>query len=474
MDPEKKEESSLPKPASVPALWRRCVDLVAQINVPKTAKLEGALATSDVPDWKRPALAGCFVIVLAFGVLGGWSAFARLDSAVVAPGMVTLESSRKTIQHFEGGIISKILVHEGEHVEQGQVLFVFDGTTAQANVTAVRNQRYALRAQEARLVAERNGAQQIDYPVDLTDNASDPIVKDAINDENKQFAERRASLAGETDILNSRIEQLKTQIQGVTDQKSATEQQLGFINSELDDLRGLLAENLVQRTRVLALERERARLEGVIGQAVADIAKAQNSIGETNLQIEQQHKKFSEDVNSQILQIREKLADSTQKTVVSEDVLHRTQVLAPLAGTIQSLHVATIGGVVRPGEPLAELIPDNDNLVVEANVSPMDIDAIDVGMQAEVRFSAFHGYTLPIIMGRVDTVSRDRVNNEQTKQSYFLARIVVDKKDVPTVVEDRIRAGMPAEVIVPTGERTVISYLIRPLSNRAASAFREK
>jgi HlyD family type I secretion membrane fusion protein len=477
-----KSPPSVPGSTS-PAIWRRCVELLTGSGGSKT-KFDatgpslnppgGGLGAPPVPDWKRPALAGYFIIFLGFGVLGGWSAFARLDSAVVASGTVTLESSKKIIQHFEGGIIAKILVHEGEHVEQGQILFLLDNTAPKANANAVHNQLDAYLAQEARLVAERNGAEKVTYPTELADDASQPVIKDAISDQSKQFAERRASLAGQIAILESRIKQFGTQIDGITDEKKSTEQQLGFINSELTDLRELLAENLVQKTRVLALERERARLEGVIGRAVADVAKAQNDIGEAHLQIEQLHKKFSEDVNDQILQVRQKIAELREKTAVSQDVLQRIQIRAPRSGTIQNLRVATVGGVIRPGEPLAELIPEEDNLVINAEVSPTDADAIDAGMEAEVRFSAFHGYNLPLILGHVDTVSHDRSIDEQTKQPYFLARVVVNQADVPTMVKDHIKAGMPVEVMVPTGERTVMNYLIRPLRNRANSAFREK
>jgi HlyD family type I secretion membrane fusion protein len=393
---------------------------------------------------------------------------------VVASGVVTLESSRKTIQHFEGGIIAKILVQEGQHVEEGQLLFLLDNTLPQANADAVRGQLGTYLAQEARLIAERDGAQQVAYPAELTDNTTNSVIKNAISDQNKQFAERRASLAGQIAIMESRIKQSETQIDGITVEKGATIQQLGFINSELTDLRGLLEKNLVQKTRVLAMEREKSRLEGVIGHADADIAKTQNDIGEAHLQIEQMHKKFSEDVNAQIVDVRGKISDLQQKSIVSQDVLHRIQIRAPRSGTIQSLHVATVGGVIRPGEALAELIPDDDGLVINAMVLPSDVDAIEAGMRAEIRFSAFHGYVLPVIMGSIESVSRDRVIDEQSKQSYFLARVVVDKSNVPTLVKDHIRAGMPAEVIVPTGARTVISYLVRPLSNRASGALREK
>ena len=247
----------------------------------------------------------------------------------------------------------------------------------------------------------------------------------------KQFAERRASIDGQISILESRIKQFGSQIDGIAVEKAATVDQLGYIKSELDDLRGLLAKNLVQKTRVLAMEREKSRLEGVIGRADADTAKAQNDIGEARLQIEQLHKKFSEEVNAQIVDVRSKIADLRQKVTVSKDVLHRIEIRAPRAGTVQNLHVATIGGVIRPGEPLLELIPDDEGMVVNAMVSPSDIDVIQSGMAAEIRFSAFHGQILPLITGKVESVSRDRIMDEQSKQPYFLARIVIDKDNVP-------------------------------------------
>jgi HlyD family type I secretion membrane fusion protein len=425
-------------------------------------------------DWRRPAKLGYIIIFFTFVVLGGWSAYAPLDSAVVAPGIVTLESSRKIIQHFEGGIVRKILVHEGQHVEQGDVLILLDNTQPQASADMAYNQYYALLAQEARLLAERDRAETINFPSELSNKIDDPVIAQAVSDQRKQFVEHRASLAGQVSILESRVQQYGTEIEGITVEKTSTESQLGFINSELTDLRGLLEKNLVQKTRVLAMEREKSRLEGVIGRATADIAKAQNGIGETQLNIEQLHKKDSEDVNTQILDTRVKLGDLREKVMVSQDILRRIEIRAPRSGTVQNVHVATIGGVIRAGEPLLELIPDDEGLVVDAQVSPTDIDAIQAGMRAEIRFSAFHGQILPLIMGKVESVSRDRINDEQKKSSYFLARVTVDKNEVPAMVKGRITAGMAAEVIVPTGERTVLSYLVRPLRNRVSTTFREK
>lgn len=427
-----------------------------------------------LPDWRRPALLGYLLIILAFLVLGSWSALAKLAGDVIAPGMVTLNSSKKIIQHLESGIIAKILVHEGQHVTKGQVLFVLDDTAAQANAVEIQNQLYALLAQEARLLAERNDAQQVTYQPQLIKAEASSVVKHAMLDENKQFFEQRSSLAGEVNILNSQIQQLDTQIQGISDKKIAAKTQLGLVVYELSDLHYLLGRNLVQKTRVLSLESEKSRLNGLIRQADADIANARDKMGEIHLQIEQVGKKFSQEVDKQMLQVREQIATMRERLAVAQDVLRRSEIRAARAGTIQDLHVATIGGVISPGEPLAELIPDNENLIVMAQIRPADVDAIHAGMQVEVRLAAFHGYTLPLIMGRVDSVSEDQIINQHAHTAYFLARVIVDTKKVPTVVNRRIRAGMPAEIIVPTGERTVMSYLTRPLRNEASSAFREK
>jgi HlyD family type I secretion membrane fusion protein len=425
-------------------------------------------------DWKRPAMLGYAIIILTFGVLGGWSAFARLDSAVVASGVVTLESSRKTLQHFEGGMVAQIPVNEGQHVAQGQLLIKLADTQPLANADVAHNQFFSLLAQEARLVAERDRADDINFPPELLNKIDLPVVKHAIDDQRKQFVERRASIVGQVDILQARIKQFETEIEGLAVEKAATERQLNYINSELDDLRSLLDKNLVQKSRVFAMDREKARLEGIVGRSVADSAKAQNGIGEAKLQIEQIYKKFSEEVSGQILEARQKIADQREKVTVSQDVLRRTEIRAPRNGTIQNLRVTTVGGVIRAGEPLMDLIPDEDDTVINAQVSPTDIDVIQSGMKAEIRFNSFHGTILPIIMGRVASVSRDRLVDEQSKQPYFLARIVVDKEDLPTLIKDRVTAGMSSEVIVPTGERTAIDYLTRPLRNRLNTTFRER
>ena len=427
---------------------------------------------ADVPDWRRPAALGYGLIIFTFFVLGGWSAIAKIDSAVTAPGTVAIENSRKSVQHLEGGIVREILVREGQHVDAGQTLFRLDPTAAKASLEVQQNQLYALMAQDARLIAERDHSESIAWPDSLKENSDRETVKQAIVDQEKQFEDRRASLQGQVNVLESKIAQFKTEIDGLRVERDATNKQLDFITQELTDMRFLLKDNLVQKSRVLSLEREQSRLSGVIGRSIADEAKAENGIGEAKLQIQQVVNKFAEDVATSILDVRQKMNDAREKVRVAQDVFSRLNITSPAAGTVQDLKVFTIGGVIKPGETLLQVVPDRDELIVQAHVAPQDMDRMWPGMKAEIRFSAFKGEILPVILGHVESVSRDRLTDEANHQPYFLAQVLVN--EVPQEIKANLVAGMPAELVFPTGERTVLSYLVRPLQNRMNSAFRER
>jgi HlyD family type I secretion membrane fusion protein len=427
---------------------------------------------NSVPDWRVPAIAGYVLIVGTFLVLGGWSAFARLDSAITATGVVSAETNRKTVQHLEGGIVREIQVREGQHVQAGQVLFRLDFTQAKAGYELQRNQLDSAIAQEARLIAERDGQEQIAFPQELLDRADDPNVKRAIADQVAQFQERCGSLKGGVQILDAKIDQYQLEIEGLKQERSGTANQLGFVNEELVDVRHLFEKQLTQKSRLMLLERERSRLEGLIGRSTADESKARNGIEEARLQIRQLRQKFQEDVANSMLETRQKINDLREKVRVAQDVLSRVDILSPSTGVAQNLRVFTSSGVVKAGEPMVDVVPERDALIVQAHVQPQDTENLQPGMPAEVRFSSFQTRILPIIVGKVETISRDRLVDEQTKQPYFLAQVVVD--DIPSFVKDRLSAGMPADVIFPTGERTVLDYLVRPLKDRLRSVMREK
>lgn len=427
---------------------------------------------NSVPDWRVPAIAGYVLIVGTFLVLGGWSAFARLDSAITATGVVSAETNRKTVQHLEGGIVREIHVREGQHVQAGQVLFRLDRTQAKAGYELQRNQLDSAIAQEARLIAERDGHDQIAFPQELLDRADDPNVKRAIADQVAQFQERCGSLKGGVQILDAKIDQYQLEIEGLKQERSGTANQLGFVNEELVDVRHLFEKQLTQKSRLMLLERERSRLEGLIGRSTADESKARNGIEEARLQIRQLRQKFEEDVANSMLETRQKINDLREKVRVAQDVLSRVDILSPTTGVAQNLRVFTSSGVVKAGEPMVDVVPERDALIVQAHVQPQDTENLQPGMPAEVRFSSFQTRILPIIVGKVESISRDRLVDEQTKQPYFLAQVVVD--DIPSFVKDRLSAGMPADVIFPTGERTVLDYLVRPLKDRLRIVMREK
>ena len=427
---------------------------------------------NSVPDWRVPAIAGYVLIVGTFLVLGGWSAFARLDSAITATGVVSAETNRKTVQHLEGGIVREIHVREGQHVQAGQVLFRLDFTQAKAGYELQRNQLDSAIAQEARLIAERDGQEQIAFPQELLDRADDPNVKRAIADQVAQFQERCGSLKGGVQILDAKIDQYQLEIEGLKQERSGTANQLGFVNEELVDVRHLFEKQLTQKSRLMLLERERSRLEGLIGRSTADESKARNGIEEARLQIRHLRQKFEEDVANSMLETRQKINDLREKVRVARDVLSRVDILSPSTGVAQNLRVFTSSGVVKAGEPMVDVVPERDALIVQAHVQPQDTENLQPGMPAEVRFSSFQTRILPIIVGKVESISRDRLVDEQTKQPYFLAQVVVD--DIPSFVKDRLSAGMPADVIFPTGERTVLDYLVRPLKDRLRIVMREK
>ena len=425
-------------------------------------------------NWKRPAAIGYVTIFVAFFGFGGWSATAGLDSAVIAEGVVAIASNRKTVQHYEGGIIKDIRVAEGEHVEEGAVLFRLDPTQAQANLSMVENQYRMTQAQAARLDAERSQRDKIDFPQEVLESASDPLIAREIADQEQQFSERRASVTNQIEIIDSKIEQLNSEITGLEIEMRAATDQAGLIKEQLAGFESLLKKGLIQKSAVVQLRRERASLQGIIGRATAEIAKARSSIAEAALQKTQITRKFTEDANDQIVEVRQKAAELRQRSVVASDVFKRQEITAPRSGTVQNLAVFTVGAVIRAGEPLLDIIPDDENLIVQANISPLNVDNVAPGMTAEIRLPSFKLKELPPVFGTIRSVSSDRLVNEITKEPYFRALIEVANADLPDEIASHFIAGLPAEIIVPTGERTALQYFISPLEERLRTSFREE
>lgn len=429
--------------------------------------------TQSISDWRLIAVAGYAVIAVTFGVGGVWAAVAKLDEAVIATGDVSIETNLQTVEHYEGGIVREILVKEGEHIDKGQVLFRLQKVQAEASDASIQTQLDSVLALEARLIAERDKSAKIQWPQEFAGRSADAYLSHTIADQEYQFEKRRAYLVSQIDILNKMIAGLHDEIRGIATEKASSETQVGYLNEELRPLVELSAKQLVPTSRVYEMEREKARLEGIIGGAVADTAKAEGSIGELELQIEQIHQKFQDDVAASLLDARQKIADLRDKARVARDVLARNDIRAPRSGTLQNLRVFTIGQVVHPGESLVDLVPDDDPLIVEAQFLTTDIDHVYPGARAEIRFPAFHSRMIPVMMGTLQSISHDRLFDELRRQYYFRGLISLSRADIPEEYRSRLRPGMPAEIIVAAGSRTALSYLISPLADSLRKAFRE-
>jgi HlyD family type I secretion membrane fusion protein len=425
-------------------------------------------------DWRRHAIAGYALIIASFGVAGAWASLVRLDRAVISPGIVVAESSRKVVQHFEGGMVQAVLVRDGQTVRAGDVLLRVDPLQSQASADLFRNQLDAALVLEARLRAEQDRADDLQLPAEIVARREEPGLARVIADQTGQMAERRATLQGQLALIEAKVTQLRTEISGLTVERASVEQQVGFIRQELDGLRALHAKNLIPLSRLLVMERERTRLEGVIGRSVAERAKAENAISEAGLQTTQLRQKLQEAITAQLLETRQRIGELREKLVVAQDVFRRHEIRATHEGVIQALKVYAIGQVIRSGEPLMEIVPTTDRLVINVQFSPNDLEAVRAGLRAEVKLPTFQARRTPAIFGTLTTVSRDRLVDDGTKQPYFAGTVEIDEQQLPADVRQRLLAGLPAEVVVSAGERTALEYLFAPFFDAMGRAFHER
>ena len=423
---------------------------------------------------RLPIIIGFTIIALFFGALGGWAALAPLESAAIAPGEVTIDSNRKTIQHLEGGIIGEILVRDGDIVSAGHVLVRLEEIQSRAELELLRSRYVMASAVEARLIAERDGWDEVAFPEWLLDRLEEAEIIETVSGQINIFASRRESFGHQSSILRRRIAQFGEEIKGLEGQISAENSQLALIAEESEDVRRLVELGLARRPRLLALERETAALEGRRSQNMARIARAKQSISEAELHISELRTTMVNEVVQQLSETQAEMFDLAERIRASNDKLVRTEVRAPIGGTIVNLQVHTTGGVVAPGAPLLDIVPSDDPLVIEAQIDPSDIDVVHVGLNAQVRISAFSQRNMAPIAGVVTYVSADRFNDERTGIGYYVARIKLQEKDLAAALQGAVlQPGMQAEVMITTGARTALEAIISPLSGSFNRAFRE-
>jgi HlyD family type I secretion membrane fusion protein len=424
-------------------------------------------------DWRTPARQGFGVAFLTFGVFGGWACLASIDGAVIAAGSIVVESDRKTVQHLEGGIVKDLMVTGTAHVEQGQVLLRLDSNQERAREEMARSAVYSAIAEEARLQAEAEGSDKITFPSELTQKISDPSAQRAMGDQKRRFEERRAARKIEISILEERIGQSQRQIQGNTAQSKGARAQLDSITQEYTKLKPLADQGIVPFARVATLERSKADIEGRMGAYDADIARFGRTIDEARLQIDQVGQKVLEEATAKLADTRAQLSDAREKWRVAAEVLGRMEVRAPRSGRIVNLKVHTIGAVVRPGDVLMEIVPDNDVLVVAAKVSSLDINHVQIGLPTEVRLPSFKARSTPIAVGEVLSIAADALRDEATHQPYYEVKVSVQVTQFPEKVREKLKPGMVADVLISTGERTVLAYLTQPMTDAIRRGMRE-
>ncbi|MCG8692333.1 MAG: HlyD family type I secretion periplasmic adaptor subunit [Minwuiales bacterium] len=423
----------------------------------------------------RPAIfGGLFVLLVTFGGFGTWAALAPIDSGVIASGVVTVATNRKPAQHAEGGIVSALLVRDGDKVDAGQPLVRLDDTRAHASLAILRSRLHSAQAIRARLTAEQTGATEISFPNTLLDQMPERNIADMMEGQRVLFQARRESLNGEITILRQRIDQLTGKIDAIEAQKRSKDQQLTLINEELEGLRELYAKGHTERSRILALSRTAARLEGERGEHSADIVRVEEAMSETRLQMLQTHKTFREEVVVELRDIQMQIFDLDERIGAARDFKERLEIRAPVAGTVVGIAVRGIGQVIKPGETILEIVPAGDPLVVEAHVRPVDIDNVSIGQDVSVRLTAFKQRATPALNGYVIYVSADTLIDRQAARPYYLARIEVPDSEVERLGDRDLLPGMPAETLIRTGERTALRYLLQPIVDSMGRAWREE
>lgn len=433
-----------------------------------------SLAPLPPSDWLRAVRVGYAVVGLGFGLFLIWACTTRLDGAAVANGVVTAESNRKTIQHLEGGIVREILVRDGDVVTEGQVLLRLDPTRVDAQGETYRNQLAAFLAQETRLLAERDGATSLTFPPEVTRRAGDPAVAAVIADQQRAFETRRDTLQRNLSVADTQIEQVRKEAEQNTSDLATARSMLQNVVNELIPLRELRERQLVSVSRVMPLERERLRLEGVIASAELQAQKLRERQQEAELKRKQFLADYRQEASTLLLDIRRQLNDVRQQLIVAEDAQRRFELKAPIAGTVQQMRIFTVGGVIRPGDPVLDIVPASDLLVIQARISPLDVDRVVPGMVSEIRFPSFRYFGADVIRGKLRNVSRDRLLDESTRDPYFAAEVTVDRASLPKDIADRLSAGIPADVIIPTEPRSVMNYLLYPLFERFNKSMRER
>lgn len=415
---------------------------------------------------------GYGILIIVFGIFGTWSAIAPLDGAVHAPGVVTVQTYRKTVQHLEGGIVKDILARDGDIVKKGAPLIVLDDAQLRAEYDMVHNQLIASKATEARLIAERDNLSQITFST-MVDTSSQRGLE-AHDSETQVFNARRSARTGQVLVLQERIRQLNAQIQGTESIIKTKDNLEKSYSHEIKELNELLSQGFIDKQRLLEQERKLDALKSEVAEHRSSIIKTRLHINETQLQTLQINKEFNSEVTKNLTDIQTKNYDLEEKSAALADRLKRIIIRSPDDGMVIGMTVHTVGGVVRQATPLLDVVPSVSDLIVEAQVSTNDINRIAIGKLADIRFSAFNNATTPVIQGVVTSISADRLTDEKNGLPYYLIKTNVTPEGLKKLGDKKLLSGMPAEILINAGERTLLQYLLQPARDAIAESMIEE
>jgi membrane fusion protein, protease secretion system len=456
-------------------------DLMQRLS---TRRLAAVPATVDATQLDLPAAAdttratriGLWALIIGLGGFLLWAAFAPLDEGVPSPGLVAISTKRKAVQHLTGGIIKEVLVGEGDHVKEGQVLIKLDEATTRANYETVRQQYFNMLANQGRLRAEQAGASSITFDPELQKAAKDPLIQSQLLTQQQLFQSRRAALRADLQAMQESIDGQQQLIRSYEGILSNRRTQLGLVNDELAHTRELVKDGYAPRNRQLELERNASDVNASIAEILGNTARAQSSISEVRQRMIGRQQDYRKEVDQQLADVsREVDADRAKFHALSDD-LQRTDIRSPATGQVVGLTVQTVGGVIGPGQKLMDIVPDDEQLIVEAKVAPNLIDRVHAGLPVDMRFNSFANSPQLVVQGKVLSVSRDLLSEQvgQTMQQYYLSRVTVTPEGHKELGKRVLQAGMPVEVVFKTGERSMLTYLLHPLTKRIAASMKEE
>jgi HlyD family secretion protein len=425
------------------------------------------------PSLKMPVIAGLAAIVIGFGGFMSWAVSASLDSAAVASGSVIADTKRKTVSHFEGGILKRLLVREGDLVQAGQPLILLDDTRARSELQQLTARRFALTAKLARLRSEQAEATDVAFPSDLL-NSTEQAARDAIAAEQKFFVSRLAAKGGRLDVQRKAVEQHEAEAQALTSQADATGRQIELLQEQRDAIAGLVKKGYAKRSQLLEIDTKLSELQGDSGEFIANKAKAEQAKAGAKLELLALTQDWQQQVAGDIATAQGELADVDERIVAARDVLQRLEVRSPQAGVIVNAQVRTVGGAISAGAPLMDIVPEDEPLIIEAHVAPSDIDTIRVGSPVRVRLTAYNQRSHAPLEGKLTYVAADHTLDERTNQTYFVVRAEVLPESLAAANGVKLYPGMPADVLIINKPRLAIDYLLSPITDSFNAAFHEE